>query len=191
MNKEHTLLIVMGRSGAGKDSLVDKVCEKANLKKLVSYTTRPQRDDEGDTHIFVSEEDYEQMLADGQVAAYTEINGNKYWSTINQMLEADVYICDYIGLKILRELKIPGLRLVTVYIKADAKTREYRAINLRKDNKITFRKRCLSENNQFRELVKNEDFDYAITNNNFATAFSVLKWIVTAEGIWKNTQEGV
>jgi guanylate kinase len=191
MDKEHTLLIVMGRSGAGKDSLVDKVCEKANLKKLISYTTRPQRDDEGDTHIFVSEEDYEQMLADGQVAAYTEINGNKYWSTINQMLEADVYICDYTGLKILRELKIPGLRLVIVYIKADAKTREYRAINLRKDNKITFRQRCLSENNQFRELVKNEDFDYAITNNNFATAFSVLKWIVMAEGIWKNTQEGV
>jgi guanylate kinase len=165
MNKEHTLLIVMGRSGAGKDSLVDKVCEKANLKKLISYTTRPQRDDEGDTHIFVSEEDYEQMLADGQVAAYTEINGNKYWSTINQMLEADVYICDYTGLRILRELKIPGLRFVTVYIKADAKTREYRAINLRKDNKITFRKRCLSENNQFRELVKNEDFDYAITSS--------------------------
>jgi guanylate kinase len=191
MDKEHTLLIVMGRSGAGKDSLVDKVCEKANLKKLISYTTRPQRDDEGDTHIFVSEEDYEQMLADGQVAAYTEINGNKYWSTINQMLEADVYICDYTGLKILRELKIPGLRLVIVYIKADAKTREYRAINLRKDNTITFRQRCLSENNQFRELVKNEDFDYAITNNNFATAFSVLKWIVMAEGIWKNTQEGV
>jgi hypothetical protein len=29
------------------------------------------------------------------------------------------------------------------------------------------------------------DVDYAISNVDFATAFSVLKWIATAEGLFK------
>ena len=76
MNKEHTLLLVMGRTASGKDSLVNKLSERTGLKQLISYTTRPPREGEGNTHIFVSEEEYQIMLANGDVAVDTNISGN-------------------------------------------------------------------------------------------------------------------
>ena len=58
MDKKHTLLCIMGESACGKDTLVNQLCERNNYSKLISYTTRPHRDNEGNTHIFVDEDTY-------------------------------------------------------------------------------------------------------------------------------------
>lgn len=188
-NDEHVLLCVMGRTACGKDSLVNKLCERTGLKSIVSYTTRPRRENEGDTHIFTTKETYEQMQADGNVAAYTEIAGNFYWTTIDQLYKNDAYIIDYEGLKTLKALNLPNIRLVSVFINTPDEVREERAINLRKDDKAKFRVRNFSEAGQFREMLKNVDFDYAISNINFPRAYSVLRWIATVEGVIKNNKE--
>lgn len=188
-NKEHVLLCVLGRSACGKDSLVNKLSERTGLKKLISYTTRSPRVNEGNTHIFASEADYERMQSDGQIAAFTQIGEYKYWATIDQLYEASVYIIDYLGLKKLRELNLPNLRLVSVFINTPDNEREYRALNIRKDDKTKFRIRCRAENEQFREMLRDADFDYAVSNLNFAKAYSVLRWILTVEGVFKNHKE--
>ena len=188
-NKEHVLLCVLGRTASGKDSLVEKLCERTGLKSIISYTTRPRRENEGDTHIFTTKETYEQIQAEGNVAAYTEIAGNLYWTTIDQLYENDVYIIDYEGLKTLKELNLPNLRVVSVFINTPDEIREERAINIRKDDKKKFRVRDFAEANQFREMLKNADFDYAISNLNFPRAYSVLRWIATVEDVIKNNKE--
>lgn len=188
-NDEHVLLCVLGRTACGKDSLVNKLCERTGLKAVTSYTTRPRRENEGDTHIFTTKETYEQMQTDGNVAAYTEIAGNLYWTTVDQLYENDVYIIDYDGIKTLKELNLPNLRLVSVFINTPDEIREERALSLRKDDKTKFKVRNFSEAGQFREMLKNADFDYAISNIDFAKAYSVLKWISTVEGVWKNNKE--
>ena len=188
-NKEHVLLCVLGKSACGKDSLVNKLCERTGLKKLISYTTRPRRVDEGDTHFFVDESDYERMKEEGQIAAFTQIGEYKYWATIDQIYKSDVYIIDYIGLKKLRELNLPNLRLVSVFVNTPDSEREFRALNIRKDNKIDFRVRCRAENEQFREMLRDADFDYAVSNKDFAKAYSCLRWISTVEGVFKNHEE--
>lgn len=182
MSKEHMLFCVLGRSSSGKDSLVNKLCEKTGAKKLISYTTRPRRDGEEDSHIFLTEEEYEKMLADGQVAVDTNINGNYYWSTIKQLYEADVYIVDYTGWKKLKELNLPGIRLVSVFINTPDEIRKERALNKRGDDKKTFASRNFSEKRQFEEMLKKGDFDYSLRNIKFPESFSVFKWIYTAEG---------
>jgi guanylate kinase len=179
----------MGRTASGKDSLVNKLCERTNLSQIISYTTRERRDGEGDTHIFVTTEDYEAMKANGEVAAYTEIAGNLYWTTVDQLYENDIYIIDPIGVEVLKKLNLPNLRLVTVYINTPDTIREKRAIHKRKDNKDKFRARNLSERNQFRNMLKEANFDYAISNIEFPKAFSVLKWIADVEQIWMNYKE--
>ena len=189
MKSEHTLLCIMGRTASGKDSLVNKLCERTNFSQIISYTTRERRLNEGDTHIFVTKEDYEIMRANGEVAAYTEIAGNLYWTTIDQLYTNDVYIIDPIGVAVLKKLNLPNLRLVTVYINTPDTIREERAFNKRKDNKDIFRKRNLSERNQFRDMLKEANFDYAISNIEFPKAFSVLKWIADVEGVWKNKED--
>lgn len=188
-NNEHVLLCVLGRTASGKDSLVNKLCERTGLSAIISYTTRPRRENEGDTHIFTTKETYEQMQAEGNVAAYTEIAGNLYWTTIDQLYTNDVYIIDYDGIKTLKALNLPNLRLVSVFINTPDKIREERALNMRKDDKKKFRVRDFAEAGQFREMLKNADFDYAISNVDFAKAYSVLKWISTVEGVWKNNKE--
>ncbi len=188
-NKEHVLLCILGKTASGKDFLTNKLCERTGLKQLISYTTRERRVNEGDTHIFATEEDYEQMQTEGRIAAFTQIGAYKYWATIDQLYEADCYIIDYLGLKKLRELDIPGLRLVTVFINTPDDVREERALNKRKDDKTKFRTRSFAEKEQFREMQKNADFDYAISNVDGARAYSVLRWISAVEGVWQNHQE--
>ena len=182
MSKEHMLFCVLGRTSSGKDTLVNKLCEKTGARKLISYTTRPRRDEEEDTHIFVTEEEYEKMLADGQVAVDTNINGNYYWSTIEQLHKADVYILDYIGWKKLKELNLPGIRPVSVFINTPEEVRKERALNKRGDDKKIFASRNFSEKRQFEEMLKKGDFDYSLRNIKFPESFSVFKWIYTAEG---------
>lgn len=189
MNKEHTLLLIVGRTACGKDSLVNKLCERTNLKAITSYTTRPRRKNEGYTHIFTTEDVYEQMQIEGKVAAYTQISGYHYWTTIEQLYENDVYIIDYKGIKILRELNLPNIRFVTVFVNTPDQIREERALNKRKDDKFVFRKRSLDEASQFREMLKNADFDYSISNIELPKAYAVLRLISDIEGCWKNHKE--
>lgn len=190
-NKEHILLCIMGRTSCGKDTLVSKLCERTGLTAITSYTTRPRRTNEGETHIFSTKEEYEQMQAEGNVAAYTEIAGNIYWTTIDQLFEHSVYIIDPKGVETLRQLNLPNLRLVTVYINTPDDVRKERALNKRGDDRLVFMKRDMDERSQFREMLRNADFDYAISNIDVAKAYSVLRWISTVEGAWKNDREEI
>lgn len=185
-NKEHVLLCIMGRTSCGKDSIVNKLCERTGLTAITSYTTRPRRTGEGDTHIFSNRETYEQMRANGNVAAYTEIAGNIYWTTVDQLYQHSVYIIDPHGVKTLRKLNLPNLRIVTVYINTPDEIRKKRALNKRGDDRLIFMKRDIAEREQFKTMLKNADFDYAISNINIAKAYSVLRWIATVEGAWQN-----
>ena len=188
-NKEHVLLCILGRTSCGKDTLVNKLCERTGLTAITSYTTRPRRNGEGDTHIFSTKEVYERMQAEGNVAAYTEIAGNIYWTTIEQLYEHSVYIIDYKGIETLRELNLPNLRLVTIFINTPDDVRKERALNKRGDDRLVFMKRDMAERDQFRTMLRNADFDYAISNIDMPKAYSVLRWISQVEGAWKNNLE--
>lgn len=188
-NKEHVLLCILGKTASGKDFLANKLCERTGLKQLISYTTRERRLNEGNTHIFTIEDEFYDAQSKGQIAAFTQIGAYKYWSTIEQLYEADVYIIDYLGLQHLRELNLPNLRLVTVFINVPDDIREDRALNKRKDDKAKFRSRSFAEREQFREMLKNADFDYSVNNLEWPKAYSVLRWISTAEGVHKNRED--
>lgn len=187
-NKEHVLFCVMAESAAGKDKLVSELCKRNYWTQLISYTTRQQRPNEGATHIFVNTDVYEEMKAQNEIAAYTYINGNHYWSTVDQLYDSDFYVIDPIGVETLRAMNLPNLRIVTVYINVSDDVRKERAMS-RGDDPVTYRSRCMSERQQFRDMKKNMDVDYVVPNSDFAKAYSVLKWIADVEGIWSNRKE--
>ena len=187
-NKEHVLLCIMGESSCGKDSLVSKLCEKTGHTSICSYTTRPRRDGEGDTHIFVDDTIYEEMLSEGKIAAFTEISGYKYWTTTDQLYTNSYYIIDPAGVKTLKALNLPNIRLVTIYINVPESIRKKRAMK-RGDKIDVYRKRCLSEREQFRNMKKDMDVDYVVSNIDFAKAFSITKWVATAEGLFMNKED--
>ena len=188
-SKEHVVFCIMGESASGKDKLVTKLCDKNQWSHLISFSTRPKRYEDEDTHIFVDEDTFQDMLNEQQVAVWTNIDGNYYWSTIDQLYESDFYIINPEGLKMLKERNLPNLRLVTVYINVPEDIRKERAM-ARGDDINKYRSRSLAEKQQFRDMKKNMDVDYVVPNIDFAKAYSVMKWIAVAEGVWKNNQDG-
>lgn len=189
MNKEHVLICLMGRTASGKDALANMLCKRNSLRQVISYTTRERRSNEGDTHIFISDEEYQLFEGSGKIAAFTQIGPYKYCCTINQLYENDVYVIDPIGIKHLRELNLPGLRLVVVFVNVPDDVRKDRALNKRGDDRITFMKRDIAEREQFQTMLRNADFDYAISNIDLPTCYSILKWIATVEGIFISNEK--
>lgn len=189
MSKEHVVILLVGRTGSGKTSLIKRLCEKTGLRELVSYTTRPpRRNKKNDDHIFVDMDAYLKAKANNEIAAETEIAGNYYYATKEQLYKADLYTIDPAGRAGLLALNLPNIRFVTVYISCPNEERERRVLQ-RGDDKHTYRVRDHSERQQFRHFISNEQWDYAICNKDFAKAYSCLRWISQLEGAWKNKEE--
>ena len=176
----HKLFCIMGETASGKDTLTKKLCEDTGMKAIVSYTTRPRRTNEGDTHIFVDDSVYEQMK--DNFAAYTEINGFRYWTTIEQIYDNDIYIIDPNGLETLENLGLEDIDLCSIYINVPIDVRLERAL-YRGDSLEDFFSRNKSEMRQFIQMKAAGGFDYAISNLNDDKAYAVLKYIVEVETV--------
>lgn len=80
-NKEGMLLLFSGPSGVGKDTVLDIVLNKdKNLQKSVSLTTREIRENEvdGKDYYFISTEEFENMISQGQVLEFAKYGSNLY-----------------------------------------------------------------------------------------------------------------
>ena len=176
----HKLFCIMGETASGKDTLTKKLCEDTGMKAIVSYTTRPRRTNEGDTHIFVDDSVYEQMK--DNLAAYTEINGFRYWTTIEQIYDNDIYIIDPNGLETLENLGLEDIDLCSIYINVPIDVRLERAL-YRGDSLEDFFSRNKSEMRQFIQMKAAGGFDYAISNLNEDKAYAVLKYIVEVKTV--------
>lgn len=180
MNNVKTVFLIAGESASGKDTFVHKICEECGYSQLTSYTTRPRRTDEGETHIFISKEEVEKYKY--SIVAYTKIGEYEYFSTINQLYESDFYVIDPKGIKYLKEkVDDPSIRFVTIYINVPPDIREDRAVNVRGDKYKVYTNRRFNEFDQFLNFKSGANFDYAIPNIDFEKAYEVFKCIVKTE----------
>lgn len=187
-NKEHVVVLVVGRTNSGKSSLIKKLCERTSLVALQSYTTRAQRSESDTDHIFVNEAEYFRAKENGEIAIDTKLADNYYYSTIEQLYSSDLYTINPEALDRLLTLDLPDIRFVVVYIACPDNIREERAIK-RGDDKYKYRTRDFAERQEFRKFVTEEKWDYAIKNLDLPKSYSVLRWICDMEGLWKNHQE--
>ena len=173
----------MGRTCSGKTTLAKTVAETLHMKVLRSYTTRPMREGENEhtsDHIFISDD--EVKLFQGKIAAYTEINGYKYFVTKDMVMNSDIYIVDPKGYKMLEDTvkrKNMKVKLVPIYIDVDVADQERRFRN-RGNTREEFWERYKSEAEQFDKFeeemttynpkrgytyvyrIKNVDFHYTV-----------------------------
>ncbi len=75
------LIIISSPSGGGKGTLIREV--RTMLPELgysVSHTTRPQRfgEENGREYYFVSKDEFERRITDGEFLEYAEVHGNLY-----------------------------------------------------------------------------------------------------------------
>ena len=152
------IYLIVGKSGSGKDTIVNALCEDYGYKRLVSYTTRPQRSDPNDakSHIFVDIEDYRRDKDNGRIVAETFYNGHFYWATKKQVDESDLYIIDVPGVKSIKE-RYFGKPAVVIAVEADDSVRTRRMV-LRGDNSVNVAKRMALDEEEFRELPSLTDY---------------------------------
>jgi len=172
-----TLILLVGQSCSGKDSIAS-LLEKDGYKILKSYATRPMRDREGNTHIFIKPKDVYQYK--NEIIAYTKIGNYEYFSTKQQLFDADVYIIDPRGVKYLKS-KVKNIKFVVIYINVSEEERRRRARNIRKDNENEIIKRFEGEKEQFDEFKINAEFDYSVKNYDVKKAFRIIKNIIVEE----------
>jgi len=86
---EPLVLIVSGPSGSGKSTLVQKILEVPDFMLSVSCTTRPPRKTEaaGKWYNFVSEAEFQQMVARGEFLEYAQVFGKNWYGTPLKSLE--------------------------------------------------------------------------------------------------------
>lgn len=102
MNKNQTIIAIVGASGSGKTTLSMLLNRMYNIPALCSYTTRPMRDGEvnGVDHWFV---DMSYPIPRDPLA-YTFFGNNHYWTEVSQVNAPIVsYVVDEVGLLELRE----------------------------------------------------------------------------------------
>lgn len=162
-------VLIVGRTATGKDYLANEL-KSRGMTLLKSHTTRPKRSDDEDTHTFITNEEYEKMNKD-TIAAYTEINGNKYFATKDDVLNCDVYIIDVNGLRQISE-SMPDTPVIVVHMTANEEERKKRFIKRSglDENKALkeYEERTESENAQFSEFEKIlADNELSKIGNNF------------------------
>ena len=89
-NMRGRLIVVSGPSGVGKDTVVSKYLERnSNTYLSVSCTSRAPREGEVDgiNYIFLSREEFEERISNGDFLEYAEYNGNYYGTPKYKMEE--------------------------------------------------------------------------------------------------------
>lgn len=162
-------VLIVGRTATGKDYLANEL-KSRGMTLLKSHTTRPKRSDDEDTHTFITNEEYD-AIDKSTVVAHTEINGNKYFATKDDVLNCDVYIIDVNGLRQISE-SMPDTPVIVVYMTANEKERKKRFIKRSglDENKAfkEYEERTESENAQFSEFEKIlADNELSKIGNNF------------------------
>jgi len=85
------LLVISGPSGAGKTSICEGLLRSIpRARWSVSVTTRPRRGNEvdGQAYHFISREEYDRMVAAGELLEHAEYLGNGYGTPMKPVLDA-------------------------------------------------------------------------------------------------------
>lgn len=172
MMTNRPLYLIIGESGSGKDTIVDRVCEMMRVNKVRSHTTRPQRPGEPDTaHCFFGPYDFTVRRDLGQFAAVTTFDGYLYGATWHDVETGDLYIIDPEGAASLDRERL-GRPVYEVFVDALPDFRRIRMLK-RGQTPEEVTRRMEHDREAFAAYREDESWDY-ILNNSRADAGPVV-----------------
>lgn len=174
--KRGSLIIISGTTCAGKGSVIKKLLERDPNKELsISYTSRPMRkgDVEGKDYYFITREQFEQKIKNGDLLEYAKVQYGDYYGTpknkIEDILESgkDVILeIDVQGAKQVKELLpetilifilAPSMKIVKERIKARGTENNEQILN-----RFQTAYREINEINKYNYVVVNDILEEAV-----------------------------
>ena len=106
-NNSGQLIVISGPAGAGKSTVLKELFNFAEYKYSVSATTRPPRSGETDgiDYKFLSKEEFQQKISDGEMLEYIEYPGN-YYGTLKEPVEKMLNA----GYSVILEIEVDGAK---------------------------------------------------------------------------------
>ena len=182
------LVLLSGVSGAGKDTIKKQLIERMeNVESLPSYTDRAPRanDIPGVTYNFVSTEEFERMIKDGELYEYS-VHHEHYYGTSKKLLNEKINN----GKIIVKDIEVNGvenllkilgdeIKIVTIFLKVP---KEVLAKRLEKRiDKPSIKDIQLRLNRLEYEESKIGMYDYVIKNNNLEKTVNIIMEIIKNE----------
>lgn len=179
------MYIVSAPSGAGKTSLCNELIDIfPDLRHSVSYTTRAARPGErhGKDYFFVSEQEFEKMVAEGGFAEWARVHGNFYGTAIKTLEEycsQGINVVLDIDCQGARQMKSRYAEAVYIFILPPDYPELRRRLEGRNSDSAEVIERRLQV--AMDEVKESAWYDYLVVNDDFARALQELKSIIIAE----------
>ena len=182
------LVLLSGVSGAGKDTIKKELIARMdNVESLPSFTDREPRENDipGKTYNFVSTEEFEAMIARGELYEYSAHHDHYYGTSrklLNEKLQNGKIIVKDIevnGVENLLKLLGNDTKIVTIILKVPKEELRRRLEN--RIDKPSPKDIELRLNRLQYEESKIGIYDYVIKNNNLEKTVNIIMEIIKSE----------
>ena len=190
------LVLLSGVSGAGKDTIKKELIKRMeNVESLPSYTDRPQREGDipGVTYNFVTTEEFEKMIDNGDLYEYS-LHHEHYYGTSKKLLNEKINN----GKIIVKDIEVNGVenllrilkddvKIVTIFLKVPKSALQKRLEN--RIDKPSLKEIQLRLNRIDYEESRLGMYDYVIKNNNLEKSLDIIQTIIKDEYNLKKEEE--
>lgn len=180
------LIVVSGPSGAGKDTVCNKVVEDMKDTKIsISMTSREPRGKEQDgvEYYFVTKEEFEEKIKNDEFLEYAVVHNNQYYGTPKAKIEEDIskgkniiLVIDIQGALKIKEI-LPEALFIFIMPPSMEELKD-RLIKRGTESKKKILERFKTAYNEINEFAK---YNYVVVNDRVDKAVNKVKSIITAE----------
>ncbi len=183
-------IVISAASGTGKTSLCKRLLATlSSTARSISFTTRKPRGEEvhGRDYYFISDAEFDQMIAAGEFIEWAEVFGNRYGtglSAVKQLLDAGVDVLldiDVQGGAQIRQ-KLPGALLIFLLPPSMPELRR-RLINRAEDSPEVVARRLQKARS---EVAQSGPYEYLVVNDDFEQAALDLRAIIRSHRLLRN-----
>ena len=184
-NNKGLLIVVSGPSGAGKDTICQKLIkDDSNIWMSVSMTTRKPRplEKDGVDYFFVSSEEFENKINDNTFLEYASYNDN-YYGTPKDKVEEKlnegkdvILVIDINGAVNIKKI-IPSALFIFI-MPPDMETLKNRLIGRKTESKDKVVQRFITAYNEVNNYKK---YNYVVVNDKVEDAVNKVKSIIQSE----------
>ena len=160
------IVVLVGKTASGKTTVANELCKHHGYKRIITYTTRPMRENEVqdvDYH-FISDEQFNKMVENNEFTEYKRYNtAHGVWSygsvvTSEQELSDDCYVI-ILTPQGLRDLSKKISRYVAFYLDVSLESQLERLKN-RGDEEQQIIKRLINDAKDFENVLDIVDYSF-------------------------------
>lgn len=166
------IIVLVGKTASGKTTVANYLCRNKRYKRIITYTTRPMRDNERqdvDYH-FISDEQFNKMVENNEFTEYKRYNtSHGVWSygsvvTSEQELSSNYYVI-ILTPQGLRDLSKSTSRYIAFYLNVGLESQLER-LKKRGDEEQQIIKRLKNDAKDFENVLDIVDYNFYVDNKN-------------------------